>query len=137
MLPKNNLNIRTGKVLFDASALLALIKGEPGHDILEDLLASSCISAVNLSEVITVLTRIGISPEEITEIISVIPEVIDFTQNIALTAGNLSNITKEFGLSLGDRSCIATAIQHNMTVYTTDQIWAKINIDGLNIAVAR
>jgi ribonuclease VapC len=137
MLPKNNLNIRTGKVLFDASALLALIKREPGHDILEGLLASSCISAVNLSEVITVLTRIGVSPEEIAEIISVIPEVIDFTQNVAVTAGNLSNITKEFGLSLGDRSCIATAIKHNMTVYTTDQVWIKLNIEGLNIAVAR
>jgi PIN domain nuclease of toxin-antitoxin system len=126
------------KVLFDASALLALIKKEPGYKQLEDLLASSCISAVNLSEVVSVLMRVGIPQNKIEEIVTeIIPEIIPFTYRTGLVTGNLIAKTKEFGLSLGDRACIATGIVENMVIYTTDKIWQKLQLDNLTIVIIR
>ncbi len=126
------------KVLFDASAILALIKKEQGYEILEDLLASSCISAVNLSEVVSVLTRVGIPTVEVEEIVNeVIPEVLDFNRHIGILAGSLIANTNKLGLSLGDRACIATGIINNMVIYTTDQAWGKLQIANLNVVVIR
>ena len=135
MEPKNNINTKNNKVLFDTSALLALIHKEPGYERLEGLLASSCISAVNFSEVIIALTKIGVPQNEIQEVVSVIPEILPFTQDIGLIAGNLFQTTQELGLSLGNSACIATAMQNNMIVYTTDKAWAKLNIESLDIVV--
>lgn len=129
--------VKSNKVLFDASALLALINKEPGYEILEDMLASSCISSVNLAEVISVLSRIGVTDNEIQEILNVIPEIIPFTTEISITAGKMINKTKELGLSLGDRACLATALAANIKVYTTDQIWQKLKIPKLKIIIAR
>jgi PIN domain nuclease of toxin-antitoxin system len=126
------------KVLFDASALLALIKKEAGYEQLEDLLASSCISAVNLSEVVSVLIKVGVSITEIEEIVNeVIPEVIPFTHKTGFLTGSLTLSAKELTLSLGDRACIATGIINNMIIYTTNQEWQKLQLDNLNIVVIR
>ena len=43
------------KVVLDASALLALIKNEPGSDIVEKLIGNIVMSSVNVSEVAAVL----------------------------------------------------------------------------------
>jgi PIN domain nuclease of toxin-antitoxin system len=45
-------------------------------------------------------------------------------------------MTKPYGLSLGDRACLALAIQRNATVYTTDRDWSKLSI-GIKIEVIR
>ena len=127
MMQKNKLSTKSKKSLFDTSALIALLKREPGYEILEELIANSSISAVNLSELVSVLTRSGITENEIDGIITdIIPEIISFSENIAIQTGKLSKHTKKLGLSLGDRACIATGIHHNMTIYTTDQVWQEL-----------
>jgi PIN domain nuclease of toxin-antitoxin system len=63
-MQEKNKNIKA-KVLLDASAVIALLKKEPGHEKLEELLATSSISAVNLSEVVSVLARSGVGDNEI------------------------------------------------------------------------
>ncbi|WP_395476404.1 hypothetical protein [Rickettsia endosymbiont of Pantilius tunicatus] len=45
--------------------------------------------------------------------------------------------TKQYGLSLGDRACIATGIYHNIAIYTTDKIWAELKIKNANIRLIR
>jgi PIN domain nuclease of toxin-antitoxin system len=35
-------------------------------------------------------------------------------------------VTAPFGLSLGDRACLATGVCENMPVMTADKIWQKI-----------
>ena len=126
------------KILFDASALLALIKKEPGYEQLEELLASSSISAVNLSEVVSVLTRLGVPKDKILEIVSeIIPEVIPLNYVTAVMAGHLIADTKALGLSLGDRVCIATGIINNMVIYTTDKAWQNLQLENLRLVVIR
>ena len=36
--------------------------------------------------------------------------------------------TRPYGLSLGDRACLALAIQRKATVYTTDAAWKNLNL---------
>jgi len=132
------MQIKNNKVLFDASALLALLRKEIGYEQLEDLLASSSISAVNLGEVVSVLTNVGIPITETEEIINeLIPEVIPFTHKIGFLTGTLASTAKELGLSLADRACIATGIVNSMTVYTTNQLWQQLQLDNLNVIVIR
>lgn len=129
---QNNNNLITSykkKYIFDTSAIIALIKQEPGYQILENVLANAAMSAVNLSELISVLTRSEIAEEEVNEIITdLVPQIIPFTNDIAIRAGKLIKNTKKFGLSLGDRACLATGIHHHMTIYTTDKIWQELKL---------
>ena len=127
MLAKSNLPTKNKKVLFDTSAIITLLKKEQGYELLEDLIASSVISSVNLSELVTILARNNVVESEIDAIITdIVPEIIPFSEHLAIEAGKLAAHTKNFGLSLGDRACIATGIYYNMTIYTTDKIWLEL-----------
>lgn len=48
-------------IVLDASAVLALMFREPGHDQVAARLRQSCISTVNLAEVIGRFVRIGVT----------------------------------------------------------------------------
>ena len=45
--------------------------------------------------------------------------------------------TFKYGLSLGDRACLATSMYLGRTVYTTDKAWARIDIKGIDIKFIR
>ncbi|WP_375319182.1 type II toxin-antitoxin system VapC family toxin [Candidatus Tisiphia endosymbiont of Oplodontha viridula] len=118
---------KTKKYLLDTSAIIALLKKESGYKILEDVIAASSISSVNLSELVSVLIRSNIAENEIDVIITdIVPEIIPFCENICIKTGKLSRLTKDYGLSLGDRACIATGCYYNMEIYTADKIWLKV-----------
>ncbi|WP_342267542.1 type II toxin-antitoxin system VapC family toxin [Candidatus Tisiphia endosymbiont of Empis tessellata] len=120
--------IKTKKFLLDTSAIIALLKQESGYKILEDVIASSALSSVNLSELVSVLTRSNIKENEIDTIITdIVPDIIPFSESISIKAGKLISLTKDYGLSLGDRACIATGSYYNMEIYTTDKIWLKLS----------
>ena len=126
------------KILLDTSALLALLKKEPGHEIVSNIIAISTISSVNLSELITVLTRAGVSENDIDEIITdLVPEIIPFCGDISIKTGKISKLTQGYGLSLGDRACLATAIQLGLPVYTADKIWAELDLPNVKINLIR
>lgn len=117
---------RHNKFLLDTSAVIALLNKEDGYREVENIFGNSSISSVNLSELVSVLVRSGV--KEIDEIITnLVPDVIEFSEKIAIEAGKLSKITKDYGLSLGDRACIATGIYYGMTIYTSDKIWIDID----------
>lgn len=48
--------IKIKKFLLDTSAIIALLKQESGYKILEDVIASSALSSVNLRALVSVLT---------------------------------------------------------------------------------
>lgn len=118
---------KSNKILLDSSALIALLKQEPGYKKINEVLAHSAISTVNQCELVSIFARNDMSEEEINDIITdIVPEVIPFCENISIKAGKLSRFTNAYGLSLGDRACIATAEYYKMPVYTTDKIWAEL-----------
>lgn len=119
------------KRVFDASAILAVFYNETGKKPVRLLLDKSqpLISAVNLCEVFSKLLEDGLDSEQIWESFFALEiDVVDFEGELALNAAQLRPLTKHLGLSLGDRACIALAIQHDTTAVTADKSWAKLDL---------
>ena len=49
-----------------------------------------------------------------------------FSLEHADKAGELWQVSAPFGLSLGDRACLATGLIENMPVMTADKAWQKL-----------
>jgi len=114
--------------VLDASALLALLLDEPGAGRVTALLDDAAISAVNLSEVVGQYARRGIAVSEIRRMLSLFSiQVIPFDETLAFDAGLLVPKTKSAGLSLGDRACLALALQLGATALTADRSWSRIS----------
>lgn len=124
-------------VILDASALLALLLNEPGSDIVLPHVRRAFISTVNISEAITRAIECGFRAEVVMEQIDrfeIAPVSHDVPQ--ALVTADLRSATRHFGLSLGDRACLALAQHLKGRVYTADRVWGKLDI-GLDIVVIR
>jgi PIN domain nuclease of toxin-antitoxin system len=126
------------EVVLDASAILAILQREPGAEKLTiEILKNAIASTVNLAEVQSKLVKKGIPPEKAwADILSIVPEAEPFTSRQANIAGSLIAKTEKYGLSLGDRSCLALAIALKAPVYTTEQIWKGLKV-GVAIHVIR
>lgn len=118
------------KNVLDASAVLAILNSERGEKKVIPLLAESVINAVNLSEVAAKLLEAGMDEASAQIAVSVlgIGEVADFTEGLAWDAARLRPLTKQYGLSLGDRACLALAIKLKVPAVTADKEWSKLKI---------
>jgi ribonuclease VapC len=126
------------EIVLDASAVLTVIQHERGAERLTaDVLINAVIGAVNLAEVQTKLVKNGFSPVDgWNDALELVPNVEPFTAGLARIAGDLITITEPYGLSLGDRSCLALAIALKAPVYTTERAWKNIEV-GIPIHVIR
>ena len=123
--------------MLDASALLALLFGEPGAETVADLIAEGAVvSAVNLSEVATVLVRRELDVDAIIEPLRQQVRVEAFTDADALSAASLHRAGAQLGLSLADRACIALARRVGSSAATADQAWSGLNV-GVEITMIR
>ncbi len=114
----------------DASALLAMLCAEPGAEMVADTIAGGAVtSAVNLSEVATVLIRHKKDPQEILGPVREQLAVEPFTDADALAAAALFPKTIIEGLSLGDRSCLALAQRLGAPAVTAEHVWAELELD--------
>jgi ribonuclease VapC len=118
------------KIVLDASAILAVINGEPGADKLTPtLLSSAAASAVNLAEVQTKLVTRGWTSDQAWEdATSPLREVLPFDEEQARIAGDLVTQTRALGLSLGDRACLALGIVLKLPIYTAEKTWKKLKL---------
>jgi PIN domain nuclease of toxin-antitoxin system len=126
------------RIVLDASAILALINGELGMEKLTpDLLGDAVASAVNLAEVHTKLLSRGWTPEQAWEdATSPVREIMSFDEEHARAAGDLVTQTRQFGLALGDRACLALGIALKSPVYTAEKSWQKVKV-GVKIHLIR
>jgi len=126
------------RAVFDASAILALIQSERGADELtQQIRASAVASSVNMAEVQGKLVLNGWDPDIAWEdALSCVADVEPQTASQARQAGTLARNTKQYGLSVGDRSCLALAIELNAEIYTTDKLWKNLKL-GVPIHVIR
>ncbi len=119
--------------VLDASALLAHLQDDPGGDVVADAIAGGAvISTVNLAEVFSRVADRGDDPAklaaELTQIglldgaITVEP----FTAADAINAGRLRPLTRDAGLSLGDRACLALARRLDAPALTADTDWQGV-----------
>ncbi|WP_029151438.1 PIN domain-containing protein [Methylovulum miyakonense] len=124
--------------VLDASALLALLHNEQGTDKVADaILNKAAISSVNWTEVIQKAIANNINIENLNQDLAALGlTYFDFDMQQAHIAGNLWQQTKPFGLSLGDRACLALAIHLDLPVLTADKIWAQLDI-GVPVRLIR
>ncbi|MGB3723005.1 MAG: type II toxin-antitoxin system VapC family toxin [Pacificimonas sp.] len=127
----------TGVVL-DASAVLALLRAEPGGEHVSDMLDDAIMSAVNLHEVAKELLVSGI-PIAIVEIMlaKLRIDIRPHDSSAAFAAARLHAETKQYGRGLGDRACMSLAITLGVPALTADREWAKIRAKGLKIEMLR
>ncbi|MBI2917748.1 MAG: type II toxin-antitoxin system VapC family toxin [Chloroflexi bacterium] len=115
--------------VLDASAVLAVLNGEPGAHLVTEVLPNAVVSAVNLSEVVAKLASAGAPGEEIKEAIQALRlEVLPFDQEQAHDAGLLRPLTRSAGLSLGDRACLSLARRLGLPALTADHTWEQLHV---------
>lgn len=122
--------MNSSNVVLDASSVLAAIYREPGADKLSpELLAKALISSVNLAEVHGKLVSQGWDAEQAWEdSLGVVDQVVPFTTEQAKRTGSLVAATRSLGLSLGDRACLALALECSAPVYTADRSWKNLKL---------
>ena len=125
-------------IVVDASVVLAVLRRERGGDKIPNrVLARAIISTVNFAEVLSKLIKDGNDPEEAwSDAVSVTARIEPYTEEQAKIAASLISTTRSFGLSLGDRSCLALAKVLKAEVYTADQIWRNLQV-GIPIHILR
>jgi len=95
------------------------------------------MSAVNLAEVYSKISELDATEWPRTEaLLALLDRVEPMTQQQARACGELRMRTRHAGLSLGDRACLALAIELGAEVYTADRAWKQINI-GVPIHLIR
>lgn len=117
-------------VVFDSSALLAISFDEAGAERAARGLKDGMMSAVNVAEVISRYVDQGASEEEARASLQAFGlDIRPFNETQAIAAGLMRTATQKLGLSLGDRACLALAVQEGATVFTADRTWAALDLE--------
>lgn len=119
------------KYVLDASALLALLQQEPGVEVVAAALRESSISTVNWSEVLQKALNQGVDTTNIQVAFEALGvQFVSFSSLHAELAAQLWLRTKPYGLSFGDRACLALAIDLKATALTADRAWSDLQVDA-------
>ncbi len=123
--------------IVDTSVVLAYAFGETGSNVAENLITGAFISNVNFCEIISKLIDHGKSPDDAASTAAEFGlNVVDSDARLAIAAAALRASSRYLGLSLGDRFCLALALQKGLPVYTADKRWAGLS-DVVDIRLIR
>jgi ribonuclease VapC len=127
--------------VLDASALLASVFGEPITVEMQELIPNAVMSAANWSEFVQKCLQKSVDTQGMREELEAAGlRIVPVTATQAEIAAGLWSKYKECGLSLGDRLCIALALDvqatkpdgrrkpQTVTLYTADRIWMTLNL---------
>lgn len=126
-------------IVLDASALIAMLKEERGGDRVAEVIGDCCMCVINFAEVISYFAFAGYSQKQVAEILRPLPiDLVPADAELSWAAGLLRPKTKQAGLSLGDRYCLALAKRNGSEVLTADQSWEQIAEDvGVRVTLIR
>ena len=122
--------------VLDLSVVIAAVFREPGGDLLRELMPDALMCAVNVTEIVTRLHDkgwpIALAAAETAKLVGRVAPFDD-----ALASWRAARVeTRELGLSLGDRACLALAMAADLPVYTADRDWGRLDL-GLDIRLIR
>ncbi len=124
-------------MVFDSSAVLAVILGEPGAEMVAPLLPRGTVSTVNVAEIMIKMADKGASVADTRaqlEWIGVLGHAFDEAQ--AHAAGALRGMTRRHGLSLADMACLALAKTLAVPALTADRAWLGLDL-GVEVRLIR
>jgi ribonuclease VapC len=114
-------------MILDSSAVLAVLQNEPGAGVVMQHFGSAAISAVNFCEVITVAQKKGLPGEYALKQFEVFDlEIVAVSKAQARAAALMWPIAEAAGLSMGDRICLALALERDDEILTSDRAWATV-----------
>jgi PIN domain nuclease of toxin-antitoxin system len=117
------------EAILDASALIAFLRNETGAERVREVLTKSGISTVNLSETLGKMVEYGNDLETAAyQVERLRIAVIPFDAEQARIAASLWKTTRSVGMSLGDRACLAVALQTSLPAFTTEKTWGECGI---------
>jgi ribonuclease VapC len=114
------------EVVLDASALLAFLRREKGAERVAAVLPGCYMSSVNVAETISKMIEYGDTLEEASyQIDRLRISVVPFDEAQAKIVASLWKQTRQGGLGIGDRACLALALAKSLPAYTTESEWQK------------
>ncbi len=113
------------KTVVDASVILAILLNEVADS---SVLKGAVVSAVNFSEVLSKMQDYGLTRTDLQVTLHLLAGIEPFTESQANRSGELRPLTRAAGLSLGDRACLALALELGADVYTADRAWAALDL---------
>jgi ribonuclease VapC len=126
------------RVVFDASAILAVSNSERGSEIVVNRSHDAVMSSVNVAEVYARLLRAGVPRESIDDgLTSLVTTIVPLDHEMAIAVGEIHTATRFLGLSLADCACLAVARQFGLPALTTDRAWAELQLPGVVVEVIR
>lgn len=132
------------EVVLDASALLAYLQREAGAgEVAASIARSASISAANWAETLSKVTEHGADPRRLAAaleeqgLLQGLLEVLPLTAEDAIAIAELRPGTRDLGLSLGDRACLALARRLGVPVLTADRSWTALDELGLDVRPIR
>ncbi len=124
-------------VVLDASAVLALLRAEPGAEQVETTVQTALLSTVNAAEVAQKAAHHGTDGAwALSELRDLGLDLVAFTAEHALAAAALWPHTRSAGLSLADRACLALAQRQECPALTADQAWKDLDL-GVEVQLIR
>jgi ribonuclease VapC len=126
-------------VVLDSSAVLAVILAEDGADFALQHMTDAHLATVNMCEAIAKLIEYKLSAEQARQQIGRLDLYVhDFDAEQAERAALLRGSMKQFGLSLGDRACVALGQKLDLPILTSDRRMAEAkSMVGVDIRLIR
>ena len=122
-------------IVFDSSAILAVLRAENGAEIVIEQLDFGVISAVNLGEVVQVQLRGGHHRAEIEETFGELGvSVVVVDAELAVVAAEMRATALAKGMSQADCICLALAKREGVAALTGDRKWLEV-ADALGVEV--
>lgn len=125
------------RVVLDASAIVAVLRKEPGHEQVIPHLRGSLVSSVNLAEVFCVTQLRGSRPEIDQLIVSRMRiEHVPFDDAQARMVASIFSRTRGGTVGMADRACMALGLIHGLPVLTADHDWLAHDV-GVEVRLFR
>lgn len=123
--------------VLDASALLAMLHGEPGGEAVQGFVHTAVMSSVNWSEVVQKSLERQVEVNGLRQDLEALGlRIVPFSVTQAEHAALLRARTRHLGLSLGDRACLALAAELRLPAVTADRTWGDLALE-VEIRVTR
>lgn len=124
-------------IVFDSSAVLAVALNERGADRVLAAVPEAILSAANLAEVLIVAERKGLESELVFAAVTNLGiEIVAIEAAHARIAAQLRRAYPALNLSLGDKLCLALALNRGAEVVTSDREMTKVGM-GLRVELFR